>query len=82
MFEVQASGGGRGCGRLQHGVEVLQEAAGARHHRAGAIPGTYPVICWRCKLLVVGGCSTAWRCARRLREHDIIVLEPSPVHAL
>ncbi|XP_049869412.1 uncharacterized protein LOC126369161 [Pectinophora gossypiella] len=38
----------------------------------------------RCKLLVVGagtgGCSIAWRFANKLKENDIIILEPSEFH--
>ncbi|KAJ8729891.1 hypothetical protein PYW07_016929 [Mythimna separata] len=39
---------------------------------------------YKCKLLVVGGgtggCSVAWRFSRRLKENDIILLEPSTIH--
>ncbi|KAJ0177416.1 hypothetical protein K1T71_007425 [Dendrolimus kikuchii] len=38
----------------------------------------------RCKLLVIGagtgGCSTVSRFARKLKDNEIIILEPSPVH--
>ncbi|KAJ8728367.1 hypothetical protein PYW08_016752 [Mythimna loreyi] len=39
---------------------------------------------YKCKLLVVGGgaggCSVAWRFSRRMKENDIILLEPSTIH--
>ncbi|XP_038212111.1 sulfide:quinone oxidoreductase, mitochondrial-like [Zerene cesonia] len=41
-------------------------------------------LCYRCKVLVVGGgaggCSVAWRLHRKLGDKDIILIEPSTVH--
>ncbi|XP_075973598.1 sulfide quinone oxidoreductase [Anticarsia gemmatalis] len=68
-----------------HGPEMVRKIVnpfGCMRHvawRHGGIRTNYT-----CKLLVVGGgtggCNIAWRFSRRLKEKDIIVLEPCDIH--